>query len=110
MPSIARRAFLGWLAGLASATTLARRAGATLIAPRAAPAPRPALLHALGEAVLPMELGRDGVARAAAAFDRWVREYRAGAEVMHGYGDPRITYLGPSPAARWWPQLDELDA
>jgi len=105
MPSIARRRFLGWLARLAPAIALTRRLGAAV--PRT---PRDALLRALGAAVLPSELGDAGVERAVAGFERWVREYRAGAEVLHGYGTPEIRQLGPSPAARWWTQLDALDA
>jgi len=108
MPSIARRRFLGWLARLAPAVALTRRLGAA--APWTPRTPRDVLLRALGAAVLPTELGDAGVERVVAGFERWAREYRAGAELLHGYGTPNIRQLGPSPAARWWAQLDALDA
>jgi hypothetical protein len=69
----------------------------------------PALLHAVAGAVLPTELGTDGARRAADEFAAWVAGYRAGAELLHDYGNPTLAYSGPSPMRRWAAQLTELD-
>jgi hypothetical protein len=65
-------------------------------------------LLALAEAVLPSELGQDGQANAADAFLRWLSDYRAGAELDHGYGDPRLAQAPGSPAARYRTQVADL--
>jgi hypothetical protein len=46
--------------------------------------------------------------RVAADFARWVREYRAGAEMDHGYGFTRIRAKPASPAPAYWRQLAGL--
>ena len=71
--------------------------------------PNAALLEALGDAVLPAELGADGVARAAQAFEQWMDGYRPGAEANHGYGTGRIEQLPADPRPQWRSQLDALD-
>jgi hypothetical protein len=43
-------------------------------------------------------------------FLQWLRGYREGADTDHGYGFTRLRKLGPSPAARYPPQLAALDA
>jgi hypothetical protein len=65
-------------------------------------------LRALAAVVLPSELGADGLDRVAAAFGRWVREYRAGAEMDLGYGFTRIRRKPASPAPAYLQQLAEL--
>src|ERR1041385_1085586 len=65
----------------------------------------PALLRALGAAVLPSELGDGGVTRTVAGFERWLAGYREGAELLHGYGTGGVRRTGPSPALRWARQL-----
>jgi len=70
----------------------------------------PALLRAMAAAILPGELGTDGLERATTEFERWLTGYREGAEVLHGYGSGEIHYAGPSPALKWSSQLAELDA
>jgi hypothetical protein len=72
--------------------------------------PNAALLAALGEAVLPAELGADGVTRAVAEFQQWMDGYQPGAEVNHGYGTGRIEHLPADPRPRWRSQLAALDA
>jgi len=69
----------------------------------------PALLRALAAAVLPGELGADGARRAADDFATWTAGYRAGAELLHDYGNPKLAYAGPSPMRRWAAQLTELN-
>src|SRR5437016_2392672 len=67
-------------------------------------------LRALGDVVLPSELGATGAARVVESFRRWMIEYREHAELTHGYGTSRIRYSGPTPVTRWTSQLDALDA
>ena len=67
-------------------------------------------LDALADAVLPSELGRAGIARAAADFRAWGAGYRESAELVHGYGTSRLRFAGPTPLTRWAAQLDALDA
>jgi hypothetical protein len=66
-------------------------------------------LAALGEVVLPGELGAAGQARAVDDFVAWVAGYEPVAEEMHGYGYAEIRYLPPDPAPGWRAQLDGLD-
>jgi hypothetical protein len=65
-------------------------------------------LAALGAVVLPSELGPDGTRDVVRRFQIWVREYRAGAEMDHGYGFTRLRTKGPSPAPAYLRQLDAL--
>jgi hypothetical protein len=104
MHSPARRRLIKGLAALAPLPFVARRFHRFAVADL-----DPALLRALGAAVLPSELRSDGVARAVAGFERWLAGYREGAEVLHGYGSGEIRRTGPSPALRWAGQLRELD-
>ena len=104
--TITRRGFVGWMAVLVPAARGIHvpafvRAWAELDA---------ALVHALASAVLPAELGADGMRRAADAFVKWARDYRAGVEVSHGYGSARIRMTGADPSLRWALQLRALDA
>lgn len=69
----------------------------------------PALLGALGEAILPEMLGPPGRQRAIAAFSTWLARYVPVAEQMHGYGDAEITYTPSDPAPGWNAQLEGLD-
>ncbi len=72
--------------------------------------PNATLLEALGDAVLPAELGADGVARAVGEFQRWMDGYQPGAEANHGYGTGRIEQLPADPRPQWRSQLAALDA
>jgi hypothetical protein len=67
------------------------------------------LLDALGDTVLPGELGADGKRAAVDAFVAWVDGYDPVAEEMHGYGYSDIRYLPADPAPAWRAQLDALD-
>lgn len=106
---LSRRTFIGWIGAVGAALGLRRRA-------EARPGPRaqgssldPVTLTRLGEAILPAELGDAGIARVSRAFVQWLGAYRAGAELVHGYGTAQIRQTGPSPAIRWRDQLAELD-
>jgi hypothetical protein len=102
-----RRQFLGWVAGLVPAAALVRSAHAATIAELNA---APETLDALGLAILPTELGDAQIRRVVASFLRWLDRYREGAELNHAYGASRLTFAGPTPATRWMPQLDALEA
>ncbi|HUF46401.1 MAG TPA: gluconate 2-dehydrogenase subunit 3 family protein [Vicinamibacterales bacterium] len=70
-----------------------------------------ATLTAIAEVVLPSALGVDGRDLAVQQFAGWVRAYREGADMGHGYGASTLRRpSGPSPAARYPAQLAALDA
>jgi hypothetical protein len=71
--------------------------------------PSQASVRALGEALLPAELGRGRVEVASDAFLRWMDGYREGMELLHPYGSPRISYTAASPVPRWSRQLAALE-
>ena len=104
---ITRRAFLGWLASTVPASALVRRAHALSVD---ALASSPRTLRALGDAVLPAELGSEATAAAVERFQRWIAGYRDNAELVHGYGTSVLERAGPTPATRWAAQLDQLEA
>jgi hypothetical protein len=107
MPTLSRRAFLGALAAAVPAASFVRRAHAAAVDDLAA---SPTALHALGETVLPGELGAAGTTSAVEGFQRWIAGYREGVELLHGYGTSLLEKAGPTPATRWMAQLDALDA
>jgi hypothetical protein len=72
--------------------------------------PNATVLNAVGDAVLPAELGPQGVTRAVAEFQRWMDAYQPGAEANHGYGTGRIERLPADPRPQWRSQLTALDA
>lgn len=106
MSRLSRRAFLAALAAAVPAAALVRRAHAAAVDDLAA---SPRTLHALGEAVLPSELGRAGTLAAVTGFQRWIAGYRENVELVHGYGTSALERSGPTPATRWAAQLDALD-
>lgn len=65
-------------------------------------------LRAIAKKVLPSELGPAGLEVTVGAFERWVRDYRPGAEMDHGYGFTRLRSKGPSPAPLYLRQLTSL--
>jgi hypothetical protein len=103
MPALPRRRFVLALAGCFPVPFLARRLHLRAVADL-----DPQLLRALGAAVLPSELGKAGLERTVAGFERWLAGYREGVELVHGYGTGEIRVTGPSPAVRWANQLREL--
>ncbi len=70
-----------------------------------------ATLTAVAEVVLPSALGADGRDLVVEQFATWVREYREGADMGHGYGFATLRRRsGPSPARTYPAQCDALDA
>ena len=95
------------MAGFVPAAAIVRRAHAAAVAELAA---APETLDALGQAVLPSELGDPQIRRVVAAFRRWLDDYREGAELVHAYGSSRLSLAGPTPATRFATQLDGLES
>lgn len=109
MPRLSRRTFVGWIGALGAMLGVRRIRAATPTQPEQ-PATLPtAALAAVASAVLPSDLGADGTAKAVREFTRWVSGYRAGAEVLHGYGTDELDSLPPLPLAKWRTQLAALD-
>jgi hypothetical protein len=104
---IARRQFLAWAAGVFPAAALVRSAHAAAVFELHA---APQTLDALGVAILPSELGEAQARRVVTSFRRWLDGYKEGAELLHAYGASRLSFAGPTPATRWMPQLDALEA
>jgi hypothetical protein len=96
-----RRTLLQWLASLGTAI---RAWSQTSVFP----GDQAAVLHELAAAVLPTTLGRQGTDLIASQFERYVREYRPGADTDHGYGFTRVRPKPPSPAQEYLRQLAEL--
>jgi len=110
-----RRTFVARLAGLMASWPVFGRVTASRVFARepdraALSQPNAALLAAVGDAVLPAELGAPGVARAVSEFERWMTSYQPGAEANHGYGTGKIERLPADPRPAWRAQLDALDA
>ena len=107
---LSRRAFLSWAASAVPIAVVVRRAHALSLRALSTHGAPSETLDALGETILPSELGAASVVRVVGGFRQWIAGYREGAELTHGYGTSRIRSTGPSPATRWTSQLDALDA
>lgn len=109
-----RRTFVARVIGMMAAWPVLTRVGgrsatpASIISVGVAPNATP--LGALGEAVLPADLGAAGIARAVSEFERWMLGYQPGAEANHGYGTGKIERLTNDPRPEWRAQLVALDA
>jgi hypothetical protein len=69
-----------------------------------------ATLDALGDVILPGDIGAGGRRAAVTAFVSWISAYAPVAEEMHGYGYADIRHLPADPAPAWREQLDALNA
>ena len=67
-----------------------------------------AVLGQLAALVLRSALGDSGTQSVAEKFERYVREYRPGADTDHGYGFTHVAPKPPSPAGTYAAQLDAL--
>lgn len=72
------------------------------------PGPHRSTLRELAAIALPSELGAAGRDRVVEKFEQWVRDYRPGADMDHGYGFTRIRSKPPSPAPAYLAQLQAL--
>ena len=101
-----RRTFLKQSAAAVAAASLPGCAPTEAERPNALAA---ATLRAVGETILPDELGVDGRERAAAAFELWSEGLEPVAEMAHPYLVPETVYTGPDPRPGWAAQLSGLD-
>jgi hypothetical protein len=106
MSTVSRRQFVWWVSSALPIAIVARRADALAAAWIADDAET---LRALAEAVLPSELGREGAARVARDFQRWIDNYREHAEIVHSYGTSALRFTRPSPRAKWAAQMERLE-
>ena len=103
---IRRRTILRWAVNLGGVLRLSRIQSWAQTA--SFPGEQEDALRALATVVLPSELGAAWTAGAANAFILWVRDYRTGAEMDHGYGNTRLRSKGASPAPTYLLQLEAL--
>jgi hypothetical protein len=113
MPRLTRRSLLLLAARIAAALGLAgaasgRAAASAETSARDTVFPAP-LLAALGEALLPAELGGAGLEAALQRFVAWVQGYRVGAELNHAYPAAAVARLLELPLRAWQQQLAALD-
>ncbi len=107
MAEINRRGFLGSVAAALPVAATSHRA--LKRTKSSTPGLDDELIRALGDAVLPAELGSDGLDRVVAGFHSWLEEYEPGAELNHGYGTADIEFTPADPTASWQSQLNELE-
>ncbi|NIP59308.1 MAG: gluconate 2-dehydrogenase subunit 3 family protein [Gemmatimonadetes bacterium] len=67
------------------------------------------VLGAVAEAVLPRELGGEGIDAALNTFRGWLSEYEPVSELVHGYGTSEVEYGPADPGPRWTAQLQALE-
>jgi hypothetical protein len=114
METTTRRTFVGWLSGLAAALGIGVRArglqAETPVSNEQSSNLDAAIVRGVADAVLPSELGNDGMATVSRAFTQWIGGYRPGVELVHPYGSTELRQTGASPIGRWRSQLAALDA
>ena len=67
------------------------------------------VLRDVAATVLPSAIGEQGQYEAVAEFLKWIRDYKEGVALSHGYGEPRLVKSGPSPKAGYVDQLAALE-
>jgi hypothetical protein len=99
-----RRTLLQWLASSAASWPLLR------VSLRAdeLPADHVFVLRDVAATVLPSAIGRKGQDDAVDNFLKWIREYKEGVALSHGYGEPRLVKSGPTPAPGYSKQIIAL--
>jgi len=102
-----RRTLLQWAAGFAAVLPFERIR--LLAKPRDLTPEAVGTLKEIAPTVLPA-LGEKRVDEVVNRFVEWVRGYREGAALAHGYGHPKLQKAGPSPVPRYLLQLGELEA
>ena len=68
------------------------------------------VLRDVAATVLPSAIGRKGQDDAVDNFLRWIRDYKEGVPLSHGYGEPRLVKSGPSPSSGYAKQIAALQA
>jgi hypothetical protein len=105
-----RRTLLQWLASTAASWPL-MRADLSALELATAQELQPDqifVLHDVAATVLPSSIGRQGQDDAVGNFLKWLREYKEGIALSHGYGEPRLVKSGPSPRSGYVNQLSAL--
>jgi hypothetical protein len=107
-----RRVLLQWMVSGAAAMPVLRAsaAAATLTQPGELSAGQVFVLRDVATTVLPSVLGAKGQDEAVDNFLRWLRDYREGVPLSHGYGVPRLVRTGPSPAPGYAAQITALQS
>lgn len=106
MSALDRRRFLKTAGGAAAVAVAA--GGAAACAPETAALDHSTML-ALAQAILPEELGSDGIQRAVSGFQAWLAGYQPAVEATHGYGTGNLDYTPAHPGPGWAAQLEALD-
>jgi hypothetical protein len=104
MRSMKRRRALQTLATAAAALPLLR----VELRADELPADQVFVLRDVAATVLPSAIGSKGQNEAVDNFLRWIREYKEGVALSHGYGEPRLVKSGPTPAPGYTGQLIDL--
>ncbi len=65
-------------------------------------------VHELAAVVLPQSLGRARTDKIADGFMQWFGDYKVGAEIGSGYGNPRTQVTGPNPSTHYADQMRAL--
>ena len=99
-----RRTLLQWLGSAATSWPLMR----VQLRADELPADHVFILRDVAATVLPSAIGRKGQDEAVDNFLRWIREYKEGVALSHGYGEPRLVKSGPSPAEAYSKQIVAL--
>lgn len=105
-----RRALLRWLVSGAAVLPL-RRADLSAIGFAQADqlsSGHVFVLRDVASTVLPSAIGAKGQDEAVDNFLRWLRDYKEGVPLSHGYGEPRLVRTGPSPAPAYGTQVTAL--
>jgi hypothetical protein len=66
------------------------------------------VLRDVAATVLPSAIGPKGQDAAVDSFLLWIRDYKEGVPLSHGYGNPRLERSGPSPAPGYARQITAL--
>lgn len=66
------------------------------------------VLRDVATTVLPSAIGAKAQDEAVDSFLRWLRDYKEGVPLSHGYGVPRLVRTGPSPAPGYGAQIAAL--
>jgi len=99
-----RRKLLQWLATVAASVPFLR---VELHADELT-ADQTLVLRDVAATVLPSAIGAKGQEQAVDNFLIWIRDYREGVPLSHGYGNPRLERTGPSPAPGYAKQITAL--
>jgi hypothetical protein len=99
-----RRTLLQWLGSAAATWPLMR----VQLRADELPADQVFVLRDIAATVLPSAIGGKGQNEAVDNFLRWIREYKEGVALSHGYGEPRLVKSGPSPTPGYSKQIAAL--